>query len=64
MESVSFVREYLLLGLGFDRLEEGFVDAYTGDPALRRQVENQGTKTASAPATAVDAEALFQGVYA
>ncbi|MBC2643086.1 MULTISPECIES: DUF885 domain-containing protein [unclassified Rhodococcus (in: high G+C Gram-positive bacteria)] len=40
MESVSFVREYLLLGLGFDRLEEGFVDAYTGDPALRRQVEN------------------------
>ncbi|QSE83448.1 DUF885 domain-containing protein [Rhodococcus koreensis] len=40
MESDSFVREYLLLGLGFDRLEEGFVDAYTGDPALRRQVEN------------------------
>ncbi|RZK94053.1 MAG: DUF885 domain-containing protein [Rhodococcus sp. (in: high G+C Gram-positive bacteria)] len=40
MESVSFVREYLLLGLGFDRLEEGFVDAYTGDLALRRQVEN------------------------
>ncbi len=23
------------------RLEEGFVDAYTGDPALRRQVENE-----------------------
>ncbi|MCQ4122405.1 DUF885 domain-containing protein [Rhodococcus tibetensis] len=40
MESDSLVREYLLLGLGFDRLEEGFVDAYTGDPALRRQVEN------------------------
>ncbi|MFZ2178427.1 MAG: DUF885 domain-containing protein, partial [Rhodococcus sp. (in: high G+C Gram-positive bacteria)] len=41
MESDTFVREYLLLGLGFDRLEEGFVDAYTGDPALRRQVENE-----------------------
>ncbi|MEU2007122.1 DUF885 domain-containing protein [Rhodococcus sp. NPDC019627] len=40
MESDSLVREYLLLGLGFDRLEEGFVDAYTGDPALRRKVEN------------------------
>lgn len=38
MDPVAFVREYLLLGLGFDRLEEGFVDAYTGDPALRRQV--------------------------
>lgn len=40
MESDAFVREYLLLGLAFDRLEEGFVDAFTGDPALRRQVEN------------------------
>ncbi|MBL1076015.1 DUF885 domain-containing protein [Nocardia sp. 2] len=34
------VTEYLRLGLAFDRLEEGFVDAYTGDPALRREVEN------------------------
>ena len=40
MDADAFVREYLLLGLAFDRLEEGFVDAYTGDPALRRQVEN------------------------
>ncbi|QNG17987.1 DUF885 domain-containing protein [Rhodococcus triatomae] len=40
MDPDTLVREYLLLGLGFDRLEEGFVDAYTGDPALRRQVEN------------------------
>jgi hypothetical protein len=38
---VDLVREYLLLGLRFDRLTEGFVDAYTGDPALRRQVENE-----------------------
>lgn len=35
------VREYLLLGLRFDRLIDGFVDAYTGDPALRRQVDNE-----------------------
>lgn len=40
MNADSFVREYLLLGLKFDRLEEGFVDAYTGDPELRRQTEN------------------------
>ncbi|KUI14162.1 hypothetical protein AU193_09125 [Mycobacterium sp. GA-1285] len=36
--SVSIVREYLLLGLRFDRLEEGYVDAFTGDPALRHAV--------------------------
>lgn len=35
------MREYLLLGLRFDRLEDGFVDAYTGDAALRRQTENE-----------------------
>lgn len=40
MGSDAFVREYLLLGLAFDRLEEGFVDAYTGDPELRRRTEN------------------------
>ncbi|NUS45733.1 MAG: DUF885 domain-containing protein, partial [Mycobacteriaceae bacterium] len=34
------IRDYLRLGLAFDRLEEGFVDAYTGDPQLRREVEN------------------------
>ena len=35
---MDVAREYVLLGLRFDRLSEGFVDAYTGDPALRRQV--------------------------
>lgn len=40
MEAHPLVTEYLRLGLAFDRLEEGFVDAYTGDPALRRQVRN------------------------
>ncbi|MCK2237114.1 MULTISPECIES: DUF885 domain-containing protein [unclassified Crossiella] len=38
MEGHQLVREYLLLGLRFDRLVDGFVDAYTGDPLLRRQV--------------------------
>ena len=37
----DLLREYLLLGLRFDRLIEGFVDAYTGDVALRRQVDNE-----------------------
>lgn len=36
--SFSIVREYLLLGLRFDRVEEGYVDAFTGDPQLRRIV--------------------------
>ena len=43
MGADDFVNEYLLLGLAFDRLEEGFVDAYTGDPALRRKAENAPT---------------------
>jgi hypothetical protein len=38
---MTIVREFLLLGLRFDRLVAGFVDAYTGDPALRRQVDNE-----------------------
>jgi hypothetical protein len=37
----TLVNEYLLLGLRFDRLVEGFVDAFTGDPALRAQVANE-----------------------
>jgi hypothetical protein len=38
---MNLVREYLLLGLRFDRLAPGFVDAYTGDPALRRRVDDE-----------------------
>jgi hypothetical protein len=38
---VDLAREYVLLGLRFDRLSTGFVDAYTGDPALRRQVGDE-----------------------
>lgn len=40
MQAHPLVNEYLRLGLAFDRLEEGFVDAYTGDPELRRAVDN------------------------
>lgn len=36
--SDPFVREYLLLGLRFDRVEDGYVDSFTGDPSLRRAV--------------------------
>lgn len=38
---MDLAQEYVLLGLRFDRLEEGFVDAYTGDPRLRRQVQDE-----------------------
>ena len=38
MESGTLIREYLLLGLRFDRVEEGYVDSFTGDPSLRRAV--------------------------
>lgn len=40
MATHPLVTEYLRLGLAFDRLEDGFVDAFTGDPALRREVQN------------------------
>jgi hypothetical protein len=38
MDSSTVIREYLLLGLRFDRVEEGYVDSFTGDPALRAVV--------------------------
>lgn len=41
MEPTSLIREYLLLGLRFDRIESGYVDAYTGDPQLRRMVADE-----------------------
>jgi hypothetical protein len=37
----DLVREYLLLGLRYDRLVDGFVDAFTGDPALKAEVANE-----------------------
>jgi hypothetical protein len=41
MDSTTLIREYLLLGLRFDRIEEGYVDSFTGDPALRREVASE-----------------------
>ncbi|MGE0215068.1 DUF885 domain-containing protein [Mycolicibacterium sp.] len=34
----QLIDEYLKLGLRFDRVEDGYVDAFTGDPELRRAV--------------------------
>ncbi|MFB1299265.1 DUF885 domain-containing protein [Mycobacterium sp. pW049] len=41
MEPGTLIREYLLLGLRFDRVEEGYVDSFTGDPALKREVASE-----------------------
>ncbi|WP_319454460.1 MULTISPECIES: DUF885 domain-containing protein [unclassified Mycobacterium] len=41
MEAATLIREYLLLGLRFDRIEEGYVDSFTGDPALRKVVASE-----------------------
>lgn len=35
------IRDYLLLGLRFGRLVDGFVDAYVGDPALSKRVTDE-----------------------
>ncbi len=40
-DGVATVIEYLKLGLRFGRVVDGFVDAYTGDPALRHQVDDE-----------------------
>ncbi|MFM8597444.1 MAG: DUF885 domain-containing protein [Mycobacterium sp.] len=41
MEPDRLIMEYLTLGLRFDRIEEGYVDSFTGDPALRRLVADE-----------------------
>ncbi|CAJ1497854.1 DUF885 domain-containing protein [[Mycobacterium] burgundiense] len=41
MEAAALIREYLLLGLRFDRVEEGYVDSFTGDQTLRKQVADE-----------------------
>jgi len=41
MEPAALIREYLMLGLRFDRIEEGYVDSFTGDPELRRAVAGE-----------------------
>ena len=41
MDPGTLIREYLLLGLRFDRIEEGYVDSFTGDPAMREAVASE-----------------------
>jgi hypothetical protein len=41
MQPGTLIRDYLTLGLRFDRIEEGYVDSFTGDPALRRAVSDE-----------------------
>ena len=43
MDANTVIREYLLLGLRFDRIEEGYVDSFTGDPALKATVASEPT---------------------
>ncbi|WP_235909993.1 DUF885 domain-containing protein [Goekera deserti] len=43
--AVDVPLEYVRLGLRFDRVEAGFVDAYTGDPRLRAQVLDEPAPT-------------------
>lgn len=41
MDADELVRGYLVLGLRLGRLVSGFVDSFTGDPALSRSVDNE-----------------------
>ncbi|MDK3257384.1 DUF885 domain-containing protein [Blastococcus capsensis] len=43
--AVDVAIEYVRLGLRFDRLEPGFVDAYTGDPRIRAAVLDEPAPT-------------------
>jgi len=43
--AVDVPLEYVRLGLRFDRLESGFVDAFTGDPRIRAEVESETAPT-------------------
>ena len=60
MNATTLIDEYLLLGLRFDRIEEGYVDSFTGDPALRRQVADEPAPDPAALAR--DAERLLAEV--
>ncbi|HTY26890.1 MAG TPA: DUF885 domain-containing protein [Mycobacterium sp.] len=41
MQPGTLIRDYLMLGLRFDRIEDGYVDSFTGDPSLRRAVADE-----------------------
>jgi len=73
--SATLIRDYLKLGLRFDRIEEGYVDSFTGDQALRRAVADEPTPEPAAlarearrlltelPAGLDDARAAFVGAH-
>ena len=75
MEPGTLIHEYLTLGLRFDRVEEGYVDSFTGDPALKRAVESEPSPDpadlarqaqrllAELPAGLDDARAAFVGAH-
>jgi hypothetical protein len=46
--AIDLPLEYVRLGLRFDRLESGFVDAYTGDPRIRAEVADETAATPQA----------------
>ncbi|GAB3300097.1 hypothetical protein GCM10027451_02090 [Geodermatophilus aquaeductus] len=46
--TVDVPLEYVRLGLRFDRLEAGFVDAYTGEKRIRAEVESEPAPTPQA----------------
>jgi hypothetical protein len=54
VESGRLVEEYLKLGLRFDRIENGYVDSFTGDPALRRMVADEPPPVPAALAAAAE----------
>ncbi len=47
MAALDLPLEYVRLGLRFDRLESGFVDAYTGDPRVRAEVADEPAPSAT-----------------
>lgn len=61
MDATTVIRDYLLLGLRFDRIEEGYVDSFTGDPALRAQVADEPAPEPAALAR--DARRLLTEVH-
>jgi hypothetical protein len=73
--SATLIREYLMLGLRFGRVEDGYVDSFTGDPAVKRLVEAEPQPDpadlarqaerllAELPAGLDDARAAFVGAH-
>jgi hypothetical protein len=54
MKSAELIREYLLLGLRFDRVEPGYVDSFIGDRALRRVAQDEPAPDPAALAVQAD----------